>query len=170
MSKRRVRCLSAASVFALSLAWTSAQSIVQAEGLQVQVVSIATANVPVQSASDLLMSLTLKGYDLFSVGQFRAALEEANLPATAVQAPDMLASLRSLDLGEAHAAAVASVLQLAATATPVIAAMEAVKPIQVDLDLQLAAITCDNDRADLNSCAVEPEDKNPGRGVENYSG
>jgi hypothetical protein len=169
MSKRRVRCLSAVSVFALSLAWTSAQSIVQAGELQVQVVSIATANVPVQSASDLLMSLTLKGYDLFSVGQFRAALEEANLPATAVLAPDILASLRSLELGEAHMAAVASVLQVSASPMPVVVVAEAVEPIQIDLDLQLAALTCDN-TADLQSCTVEPEDKNPGRGVENYSG
>jgi hypothetical protein len=166
MSHRRMRCLSAASVLALSLAWTSA-SIVQAGELQVQVVSIATSNVPVQSASDLLMSLTLKGYDLFSVGQFRAALEEAKLPATAVLASDMLANLRLLDLGEAHLAAAASVLQIS-EGPVIVEAAEAAKPIQIDLDLQLAALTCDNN--DLGSCTVEPEDRSPDRGVENYSG
>jgi len=163
-----MRCLAAASVFALSLAWTSAESIAKADELRVHVESVAV-NAPAQSASDLLMSLTLKGYDVFSVGQFQAALQEADLLVSAVQVPDMLASLRSLELGAAHEAAATALLEFSASSQPAAASMQiAQQPIQVDLDLQVAALTCDT--ANPDDCAPETDSQNQGRGVENYSG
>lgn len=156
---------------ALSLAWTAtAQANVQGMA-QIQAKSIA-ANAPVKSASDLLMSLTLKGYDLFSLGEFKAGLEDAKLVPASMQAgfaPEMMANLRSLELGEAHVAAAASFLQVAASPGP--SATESTKPpieLNLNLDLQVAELTCDP--ADQADCTTEPDSENQGRGVENYSG
>jgi len=167
MNTRRLCCLSAASVLALSLAWTpSAEATIQSL-LKHPVQDEGSA--PAQSASDLLMSLTLRGYDLFSASQFRAAMEKAQLVPAAMPAgfaPEMMAHLRSLELGGAHIAAAAAILQVSASPGP---SGNPVVPARASspLDLNVAEITCDP--LDMADCAPEP-DLNQGRGTENYSG
>jgi hypothetical protein len=166
MNTRRFRCLSAASVLALSLAWTpSAQATILYLKHPVQ----DEGSAPAQSASDLLMSLTLRGYDLFSASQFRAAMENAQLVPAAMPAgfaPEMMAHLRSLDLGEAHTAAAAAILRVSASPSPSSSPAVPVKASN-PLDLNVAEITCDP--SDMADCTTETDD-NQGRGTENYSG
>lgn len=112
------------------------------------------------------MSLTLKGYDLFSVDQFRAALQEARLPSPAERAdfgPAVLASLRSLQLGDTHEAVAASLLQAAASSPD-----GKIFPTQLaEVELELKLI-CDG--AGIGSdCEILPQQRNV-RGVEAYSG
>jgi hypothetical protein len=122
------------------------------------------------------MSLTLQGYDLFSIGQFQAALE-ALLPAAAQQAglaPAILASVRTLGFGQEHEAMASLVLKDAL----------AVAPSAQGESIQLAQaeeVICDGDAALAGDCMMQivpgsippggvPSLQNDGRGVENYSG
>jgi hypothetical protein len=129
--------------------------------------------------------MTLKGYDLFSVGQFRAALQEAVLPAAAGQAglaPAILASIRSLELGEAHEAVATNVLKGALDQALATKVWDVATPSRVaSFQLAQAQLICDEDAVELRGdCMMTipdtvppggvPAERNDGRGVENYSG
>jgi hypothetical protein len=124
------------------------------------------------------MTLTLKGYDLFSIGQFQAALQEALLPATlerAGLAPAILASIQSLELGEAHEAVAAALLKDALNRASATSALGVATPVPVQL-AQAQQFLCDEEAGIGGDCSIlinpeiPPKERIDTRGVEGYSG
>lgn len=112
MSKRMVKYLSAASLLALwgGVAGNADASIYQAAPTPIALQAVASAEpAPATAASDLLMTATLRGHDLYSPDGLRAVLREALIPVSAERAQlvgEVMTSLRLMGLNqEAHAAA-----------------------------------------------------------------